>query len=57
LRDGILVAPFDCVLDQGVSYFLIYPPQRGSLPKIRALREWLTAAAQSPVEASRTIGA
>jgi DNA-binding transcriptional LysR family regulator len=45
LSDGVLVAPFDCVLDQGFSYFLIYPPQRGSLPKIRALREWLTAAA------------
>ena len=45
LSDGVLVAPFDCVLDQGISYFLIYPPQRASLPKIRALREWLTAAA------------
>ncbi len=47
LSDGVLVAPFDCVLDQGVSYYLIYPPQRGQAPKIRALREWLTAAAQS----------
>ena len=46
LRDGVLVAPFDCVLDRGISYFLIYPPERGSLPKIRALREWLMAAAQ-----------
>jgi DNA-binding transcriptional LysR family regulator len=45
LSDGVLVAPFDCVLDQGISYFLIYPPQRASLPKIRALREWLTVAA------------
>jgi len=41
LRDGVLVAPFDLVLDQGVSYFLIYPPERGQLPKIRALQEWL----------------
>jgi LysR family glycine cleavage system transcriptional activator len=48
-RDGVLVAPFDYVLDQGVSYFLIYPPQRGQLPKIRALREWLTTAAASRV--------
>ncbi len=45
LADGVLVAPFDHVLDQGVSYFLIYPPQRGQLPKIRALRDWLVAAA------------
>jgi len=45
LSDGVLVAPFDCVLDQGFSYYLIYPPQRAAMPKIRALREWLTAAA------------
>jgi len=41
LDDGVLVAPFDCVLDQGVSYFLVYPPGRGQAPKIRALRDWL----------------
>ena len=44
LSDGVLVAPFDFVLEQGVSYYLIYPAQRALLPKIRALREWLTAA-------------
>lgn len=52
LGDGVLVAPFDCVLDQGISYFLVYPSQRGQTPKIRALRDWLTAAAGS--EISRT---
>ena len=41
LQDGVLVAPFDLVLDQGISYFLVYPPHRGHLPKIRALRDWL----------------
>jgi DNA-binding transcriptional LysR family regulator len=41
---GVLVAPFDCVVDQGISYYLIYPPEKGSLPKIRALREWLISA-------------
>jgi LysR family transcriptional regulator, glycine cleavage system transcriptional activator len=46
LSDGILVAPFDVVLEQGVSYYLIYPAQRAQLPKIRALREWLTAAVE-----------
>jgi LysR family glycine cleavage system transcriptional activator len=45
LRDGVLVAPFDCVLDQGISYFLIYPPQRAQMPKIRLFREWLLDAA------------
>jgi DNA-binding transcriptional LysR family regulator len=45
LTDGILVAPFDMVLNQGISYFLIYPSQRAQLPKIRALRDWLTAEA------------
>lgn len=43
LADGVLVAPFDTLLDQGVSYYLVYPPQRANLPKIRELREWLTA--------------
>jgi DNA-binding transcriptional LysR family regulator len=41
LDAGVLVAPFDCVLDQGVSYYLVYPAQRANLPKIRALRDWL----------------
>lgn len=45
LRDGVLVAPFDLVLDRGVSYFLIYPTERRHLPKIRLLREWLAETA------------
>jgi LysR family glycine cleavage system transcriptional activator len=47
LRDGVLVAPFDLVLDQGVAYYLLYPPHRRQLPKIQALRDWLAAAAGS----------
>ena len=43
LDDGVLVAPFDCVLDQGVSYFLVYPEGRGQTSKLRALKDWLTA--------------
>ncbi|WP_122282181.1 LysR substrate-binding domain-containing protein [Pseudomonas syringae group genomosp. 3] len=46
LNDGILVAPFDIELKQSISYYLIYPPQRAQLPKIRALREWLQSAIQ-----------
>jgi LysR family glycine cleavage system transcriptional activator len=45
LRDGVLVAPFEHVFDQGVAYYLVYPPYRAHLPKIRALREWLLRAA------------
>jgi LysR family glycine cleavage system transcriptional activator len=43
-REGVLVAPFDCIVDRGIGYYLIYPPERGVLPKIRALREWLAEA-------------
>jgi len=45
LRDGILVAPFKQTIDQGLSYYLVYPPDRAQQPKIRVLREWLTASA------------
>jgi DNA-binding transcriptional LysR family regulator len=48
LHDGALVAPFDCVVDLGTAYYLIYSPEKGSLPKIRALREWVTSEAESP---------
>jgi DNA-binding transcriptional LysR family regulator len=47
LDDGVLVAPFDCVLDQGISYFLVYPSGRGQISKIRALRDWLTVVSTS----------
>ena len=45
LRDGVLVAPFELTIDQGLSYYLVYPPDRAEQPKIRVLREWLTASA------------
>ena len=45
LRDGVLVAPFPQTLEQGFSYYLVYPPDRAQQPKIRVLREWLTASA------------
>jgi LysR family transcriptional regulator, glycine cleavage system transcriptional activator len=44
LNDGVLVAPFEAELSQGIGYYLIYPAVRAQLPKIRALREWLLAA-------------
>jgi DNA-binding transcriptional LysR family regulator len=46
LRDGILVAPFKQTIDQGLSYYLVYPPDRAQQPKIRILREWLIESAK-----------
>ena len=46
LRDGVLIAPFERLLDEGIAYYLVYPPYRAQLPKIRALREWLSEAAR-----------
>ena len=51
LDDGVLVAPFDLVLDQGISYYLLYPPHRRQLPKIQALRDWLVQATLTRQEA------
>ncbi len=45
LRDGILVAPFTQTIDHGLSYYLVYPPDRAQQPKIRILRQWLTESA------------
>jgi DNA-binding transcriptional LysR family regulator len=42
LRDGVLVAPFELTIGQGLSYYLAYPPDRAQQPKIRVLREWLS---------------
>ena len=41
LRDGILVAPFKQTIERGLSYYLVYPPERAQIPKIKILREWL----------------
>ncbi len=53
LRDGILVAPFKLTIEQGLSYYLVYPPERAQQPKIRILRQWLIAAAQMGAEAGQ----
>lgn len=37
LRGGALVTPFDDVVQNGLSYFLVYPSQRAAQPKIRKL--------------------
>ena len=59
LRDGILVAPFTQTIEQGLSYYLVYPSDRAQQPKIRILREWLTDSARrlcEPAPAGRLPG-
>ena len=57
LRDGILVAPFPLTIEQGVAYYLVYPPGRAQQPKIRILREWLTRAAGVGPDAAPALAA
>ena len=46
LETGALVTPFGHVAPNGMSYFLVYPPQRAEQPKIRALADVLVKMAQ-----------
>lgn len=46
LRNGVLVQPFATTIEQGIGYYLVYPPDRAQQPKIRILREWLVESAQ-----------
>lgn len=46
LRDGVLARPFATTIEQGIGYYLVYPPDRAQQPKIRILREWLVESAQ-----------
>lgn len=46
LDAGALVAPFSDVVRNGLGYFLVYPSQRATQPRIRALAEILTRVAQ-----------
>lgn len=40
---GRLVQPFAQVSTRGYAYWLVYPPERRSLPKVKRFREWLLA--------------
>lgn len=46
LADGALVTPFGQVVPNGMGYFLVYPPQRATQPKIRALADILVKMVQ-----------
>ena len=43
LADGRLVRPFAQVSTRGRGYWLVYPPHRAKVAKIRRFREWLVA--------------
>lgn len=44
LADGRLVMPFpDIVSTRGWAYWLVFPPERRMVPKIKRFREWLLA--------------
>jgi DNA-binding transcriptional LysR family regulator len=47
LQTGALVAPFSQVVENGLRYFLVYPPQRAEQSKIRALAEVLVKMAKA----------
>ena len=43
LRNGRLVQPFAQLSTAGYAYWLVWPPERRSVPKIKRFREWLCA--------------
>lgn len=44
MADGRLVQPFAQVSSQGSGYWLVFPPERRGVAKIKRFREWLLAA-------------
>lgn len=49
LDAGRLVRPFDVALAAEFAYYLVYPPDLESAPKIETFRTWLLATAQATV--------
>jgi LysR family transcriptional regulator, glycine cleavage system transcriptional activator len=46
LKAGRLVMPFDFKLPSSFAYYIVYPPQHGSRPKVQAFRAWLISEVQ-----------
>lgn len=51
LRDGALVMPFDAAVANGLAYYLVFPSQRATQPKLRALADVLQRLAREDVAA------
>lgn len=47
LDAGLLMMPFDRLIDQDSGYWLAYPEARRNVPKIRYFRDWIVAEAAS----------
>lgn len=56
---GRLVQPFAQVSTRGFAYWLVYPPERRNLPKVKRFREWLLAelAGTQPAAAAGPVSA
>jgi len=48
IEAGRLIQPFAQVSTRGYAYWLVYPPERRMIPKIKRFREWLLAAMSAP---------
>lgn len=58
LADGRLVEPFpDQVSTRGWAYWLVYPPERRMVPKIKRFREWLLAEIPESAKVSQAMRA
>lgn len=52
LCDGLLIQPFDLMLDGGYDYWLTYPARRRTARKISLFRDWLLEQAREPAPIS-----
>ena len=48
IDSGRLVKPFDLTLPVRFAYYVVHPPAKGLLPKVRQFKEWLHAQAPEP---------
>ena len=53
IQKGRLVVPFRISLPADAGFYLVYPAERASAPKLRAFREWLIAAARREAGAGK----
>jgi len=46
LREGLLIQPFEQVIDEGNAYWIAFPHGRRNVHKIKAFRDWIVAEAK-----------
>ncbi len=57
IAEGRLVQPFEQVSTRGFAYWLVYPPERRMVPKIKRFREWLLATMAEALQATAAAAA